>query len=350
MYLQSITNIRAFAILLIVGSHCHNISNTTQNDFIHRLLINLTAGGTVVFVFLSGFLYHHVFYLKGRTDIFLKKRAVRLLIPYLILSVLPIVYSICFEPDYWSNFIPSGKTGILNEYIYPFFLFLISGDHLVAYWYVPFAMVLFLCYPLHNIFIETNQRGQILLMAITFLVALLVQRPLPQSLLVIQSLVYFTPVYLFGIYCSLNKDSIYSFFRSKEYLFLFLFLGILLLQTYLGIAGNNNKPFFSYEGIDSILPQKIFLCLFLMVWLHRFEGFSNKFVLLLANTSFAIYFLHAYVLRFLIFLKEQLEIDEFSQPILAFAISLVVLILFSKLIAIGINRVFKGNSSYITGY
>ncbi len=275
MYLQSISNLRAFAILLIVGSHCHSISNITPDAFVHRFLINITAGGTIVFVFLSGFLYHHVFYQKGKTAIFLKKRALRLLIPYLILSIIPIVYRIFFEPDFWSRFISPEKTGILNEYIYPFFLFLISGDHLVAYWYIPFAMLLFLCYPLHTLFIETNHKRQILIILITLVVSLIVQRPLPLSLLVIQSFVYFTPAYLFGIYCSINKDSIYVFFKAKEYLLFFPFLGILVVQTYMDIVGNINKPFFSYEGIDSILPQKIFLCLFLMVWLCRLPFFRT---------------------------------------------------------------------------
>lgn len=70
MYLNSITIIRAIAILLIVASHCDILANITPNTFIHRILINITAGGTVIFVFLSGFLYHHLFYQKGRTHIF----------------------------------------------------------------------------------------------------------------------------------------------------------------------------------------------------------------------------------------------------------------------------------------
>jgi len=350
MYLYSITILRAIAIILIVGSHCHSISNIIPSNFIHRLLINITAGGTVVFVFLSGFLFHHVFYLKKRINIFLKKRVGRLLIPYLILSIIPIAYKIYSQPNFWSSYIHHEETGILNEYIFPIFLFLIGGDHLVAYWYISFAILLFLCYPLHTMFIKANYKVQILILAITLSISLIVQRPPPLSLLSIQSLVYFTPVYLFGIYCSIYKERIYSFFRAKEYLFLIPFLLILLLQTYFGIEGNAEKFYFSYEGIDSILPQKIFLCLFLIVWLHRFEGSSNKYVLLLANTSFAIYFLHGYVLRLLYIIKGHLEIEQFSQPILVFFISLIVLLLISTLIAIVIKRVFKNNSSYITGY
>ncbi len=350
MYLQSITILRAIAIVLIVGSHCHSISNIVPNGFIQRLLMNLTAGGTVVFVFISGFLFHHVFYLKGKTNVFFKKRTVRLLVPYLILSIIPIAYRILFEPNFWSSFIPPGKTGALNEYFYPIFLFLISGDHLVAYWYIPFAMLLFLCYPLHTIFIKINYKTQILIMVIAFIVSIIVQRPLPLSLLFIQSLLYFTPAYLFGIYCSINKNRIYSLFRSKEYLFLIPFLCILLFQTYLGIAGNSPKSFFSFDGIDSILPQKIFLCLFLMIWLHRFENIDNKYLLMLANTSFAIFFLHGYVLRLLYMVKGYFNIESFSQPVLVFFIHLIVLLTVSIAAALGIKKIFKENSSYLTGF
>tara|TARA_R110002167_G_scaffold10108_1_gene46549 strand:- start:4685 stop:5716 length:1032 start_codon:yes stop_codon:yes gene_type:complete len=341
---------RAIAILLIVGAHCHSISDINGDNFIHRLLMNITAGGTTVFVFLSGFLYHHIFYLKGRTKIFLKKRAQRLLVPYLILSIIPIAYRMYAQPDFWSIYIDSEKTGVFNDYIYPIFLFLISGDHLVAYWYISFAMVLFLCYPLHTMFIKANHKTQVFIFVASFSISLIVQRPYPLSLLFIQSLIYLTPAYLFGIYCSVYKERIYSLFRAKEYLFLFPFLLILLVQTYLGIEGNNAKALFSYEGIDSMLPQKIFLSLFLMVWLHRFESFENKYITLLANTSFAIYFLHGYVLRVLFILKERLEIVEFSQPVLVFFISLILLILISLLLAITIKKVLKDKSSYITGY
>lgn len=350
MYLNSITNLRAMAIVLIVGAHTYGISDFIQNDFLNRLVFNLTYGSTIIFVFISGFLYHHVFYLKGRTKIFLKKRATRLLIPYLILSILPILYRLHYEPDFWSNIIPKDKAGIFYEYIYPAFLFLISGDHLVAYWYIPFAMLLFLCYPLHTAFIKSNLKVQIVIMLLTLFIALFVPRPLPKSLLVVQSLVYFTPAYLFGIICSIKKDKVYSVFKGKEYMLFMLFLVVLLFQTFLGIRGNNHNAFYAYEGIDSFLPQKIFLCLFLMVWLHRFENYANKYVWLLANTSFAIYFLHGYVLRVFYLIKGYLGIEEFSHPLLAYLISTIMLITFSMAAALILKKIFKKKSTYITGY
>ncbi|MEP2280850.1 acyltransferase [Maribacter sp.] len=350
MYLNSITILRAIAIVLIVASHCDIFSDIKQTNFIHRLLINITAGGTIVFVFISGFLYHHIFYLKSKTHLFFKKRVKRLIIPYFILSIIPIIYKLNNQPNYWTTFIPSEKTGIFYEYLYPTLLFLLSGEHLVAYWYIPFAILLFLCYPLHSVFIKANHKSQIIIMVVTFIISLLVQRPKMISLIFIQSLVYFTPAYLFGIYCSINKVKIYFFFKNKEYLFLTPFLLILIIQTYFEIVGNNSKSFFSYEGIDTILPQKIFLCLFLMIWLHRFEENKNKFVMLLANTSFAIYFLHGYVLRLLYIIKEQLGINEFSKPILSFLISLFLLISISILVAIIFKKIFKNKSYYFTGY
>lgn len=350
MYLGSITNLRAIAIVLIVGAHCYGIADYAPTDFLSRLLFNLTSGGTIVFVFISGFLFHHVFFLKNRINIFFKLRASRLLIPYLILSVAPILYRIYFEPDFWSDYISPEKSGALYDYIFPYLLFLVSGDHLVAYWYIPFAITLFLCYPFHTAFIRMKRGPQLLLIAITVLIALVVQRPLPKSLLFIQSLVYLMPVYLIGIYCSVHKERIYDYFRNKEAILLIAFVGVILVQSYLGVIGNTHKAFFTYEGIDTILPQKVLLCLFLMVWLHRFEDYSNKWINLLANTSFAIYFLHGYVLRALFIIKNQMGIERFSNPLLVFVLSLIILIAVSIVLALILKRIFKGNSRYISGY
>lgn len=350
MYLQSITNFRAIAIILIVGAHCYGISDFIQNDFLTRLVFNITSGGTIIFVFLSGFLFHHIFYLKGRINIFLKNRAKRLLIPYLILSIIPILYRIYFEPEFWSNIIPTDRTGFFYEFVYPYFLFLISGDHLVAYWYIPFAMLLFSLYPLHSLFIKGGIKNQVIIMLITLIVSLIVQRPLPKSLLFVQSLVYLTPAYLFGIFCSINKNLIYAKFKGKDYIFLLFFLGILLTQTLLGIKGNTHKAFFAFEGIDTVLPQKILLCLFLLIWLHRFENYSNKYINTLANVSFAVYFIHGYVLRILYLLKDYFGIREFNYPFVTFIASIAILIIASIGVAVLLKKVLKSNSVYITGY
>ena len=350
MYLNSFTILRAIAIVLIVASHCDIFSNIHPTNFIHRLIINTTAGGTIVFVFISGFLYHHIFYLKSRTNIFFKKRVKRLVIPYLVLSIIPIFYKIHYQPNFWVKFISSEKSGVFYDYIYPIILFLFSGEHLVAYWYIPFAMLLFLCYPLHTSFIKTNNKIQIAIIILSLSIALIIQRPLPLSLQLIQSLIYFTPAYLIGIYCSKNKDKLFHFFKNKEYLLLIPFLIILFVQTYLGVEGNSEKSLFSYSGLDTIFPQKIFLSIFLMIYLHRFENQSNNFISLLANTSFAIYFLHGYILRLLYIIKEQLKIEQFSYPIITFFLSTSTLIIISILLALLAKRIFKGNSAYITGY
>lgn len=106
-------------------------------------------------------------------------------------------------------------------------------------------MLLFLCYTLHTKFIETKHKVQLSILLIGLIISMIVQRPYPLNIIFIQSLIYFTPAYLLGIYCSINKYRMYDIFRAKEYLFLFPFLVILLVQTHLSIDGNNPKSFFS---------------------------------------------------------------------------------------------------------
>lgn len=62
-------------------------------------------------------------------------------------------------------------------------------------------------------------------------------------------------------------------------------------------AGNLQKPPFIYNGIDLNLLQKLFLCLFWMVFLHRYEQYDSRLLKTIASASFAIYFLHGWFIH-----------------------------------------------------
>jgi len=64
MHLRSFEYFRAVAIVLIVIGHTYDISGWQIDSFGDRVLANLISGGTSLFVFISGFLFHHVFYPK----------------------------------------------------------------------------------------------------------------------------------------------------------------------------------------------------------------------------------------------------------------------------------------------
>ena len=58
MFLTSFAYYRGIAIVLIVIGHCYGLSGWTFASYPERVLANILTGSTVLFVFISGFLFH----------------------------------------------------------------------------------------------------------------------------------------------------------------------------------------------------------------------------------------------------------------------------------------------------
>ena len=92
MFLKSFEYFRGISILFIVAGHCFQLGNWEINNVFEKFIANIIAGGSSLFVFISGFLFHYVFFKKYKYVRFIFKKIRNVLIPYLVLSVLPIVY------------------------------------------------------------------------------------------------------------------------------------------------------------------------------------------------------------------------------------------------------------------
>jgi len=345
MHIKSLEYFRAVAIIFIVAGHCIGISGWKLDGFEDRVLANLIGGGSALFVFISGFLFHHVFYPKFNYRKFIWKKFQNVYIPYLILATLPIVYAVTTKsilPEYFFG----SETGVYNRLVEPAILYYFYGGVLV-YWYIPFIMTMFLMSPVFCVFIKTNKILQITITAALFVVAIFVHRPI-HNISIVQSVVFFTPMYLLGIMSSINKEFIYSQFKNKE---IILFIGIVLLAILQSIlyksCGNLQSNALSYRGIDINYIQKIVMSIFFMVYLHRFENNEFKVLKSLASTSFAIYFIHGWLIE--IFYKLGTgKLSYFGFHI--FPLVTVAIIFTSHKIATWTKKVIPEKSRYITGY
>lgn len=291
MFLNSLNHFRAIAIVFIVAGHCTYLANVGIETFPERVFATLIHGGTSLFVFISGFLFHYIFYQRYHFKKFMSGKLKKVLLPYTLLSTFPIVSLLLSREGYYSTFTLTGNSFV--DYIVPAFEYYTTGSFAIAYWYIPFVMVVFLMSPLHVAFIRLSLKQQKLITFVLFIVALFLHRPV-ENILILQSVVYFTPVYLFGIMCSEQRAAIYSRLKNKEIYVLALAISIAVLQVTLGHTGSYEKPPFVYAGIDLMLIQKVLLCLFFMVWLHRFEDVQSKYIGVLASASFAVYFTHGF--------------------------------------------------------
>ena len=90
--LRSIEYFRALAIIFIVAGHFFSIGNVKTSGLFEQAIQNIIYGGTTLFVFISGFLLHHVFYTNFCYKLFFKKKVKVIVLPYLVFSLIPVVY------------------------------------------------------------------------------------------------------------------------------------------------------------------------------------------------------------------------------------------------------------------
>jgi surface polysaccharide O-acyltransferase-like enzyme len=292
MHLRSFEYFRAVTIVIIVLGHSYGIAGWEIETFTDRFLANLISGGTSLFVFISGFLFHHVFYPKFHYWTFMKKKFKNVYVPYLILSVLPVCLSLYTRIPYEEFYFGPNDT-IFDQIIRPILLHYWYGGVMV-YWYIPFIMAMFVISPVFIKFIHIGTKQKIVVISFLTCVSLFMHRPV-NNWSVVQSVVYFSPVYMFGILCSMERDWIYEKFRAKDG---WLFLGVLALAflqaAVMKTSGNLQKGPLEFNGVDISLLQKMALCVFFMVFLHRFEAFDSRLLKQLAASSFSIYFLHGW--------------------------------------------------------
>ena len=343
-FLNSINYFRGLAIVLIVLGHCYHLSRWEISSIPEQLFYSLTLNGSVFFVFISGFLYHHVFYQKFDYSKFLIKKAKYVLVPYLFFSTIPILYTVFFAGG--GEYLPAS---LQNRHLLAIAWYYLTGRISYAYWYIPMAVLLFAISPLINRAIDTNK----VLIAILFLlpISLLVHRPI-NNINPFHSLIYYLPVYLIGIWSSLRHHKIRSYLQSA-----IAKIGLLIAAFSLDIiqvllfdqSGNFHKEFWSITVPDVNLLQKVLLCFLFMSILDSYENKDIAVAKKTAETSFAIYFIHPFLINALISISYRLNL-EYQGNIVVLILTAIAITALSMAIALAFKAVFKRQSRYLIGW
>lgn len=302
MHLRSFDYFRALAILVIIGNHCYGLSDgwrptTVFGKFNVNLLI---FGGETFFTFISGFLFYRVYYHKIDYKNFMINRMAKVLYPYLFISCI-LVFLVVFilrTGPYPEYFFPPNH-GIFYQYIRPFVLYIVTGRALWGYWYVPFIMLVYVLSPFFAAYIRWSFKMRVAVMLGFFLTATLIHRPVG-NINIFQAVLYYLPVYLLGIMASMHKDEIYGALKNRE----LLLLAPALLLCFVQAAFYTNYEYFFKDAftltvVDISIIQKSILCLFFMVWLHRFENKKSPLLSKIADVSFMLYLIHPIILTLL---------------------------------------------------
>lgn len=345
MYLKSLEYFRAIAIVLIVAGHCYAISGWVIDGFFELALANIITGGTTLFVYISGFLFHHVFYKNFNYRKFIIKKVKNVYLPYLFLSIFAIYHALITRIPFPELYFGTEDT-LFDQMVRPALLYLWTGG-VFAYWYIPFIMGIFLLSPLFIRYINSGRRNRICLFFLSLVIALFVHRPV-NNFSISQSIIFFLPAYLFGILCSMEKERLYARLSSRQWL---LAAGVLLLAMLQAAccetAGSLQKPPLSFNGIDINILQKLLLCLFCVVFLHRYEQVESKVLTTLAAASFSIFFLHGWFIHMLSLVQNHYS-SLYGLPLVAPLTSLVLFA--SYLLAKTVKTILPKHSRILIGW
>ncbi|MCC0176371.1 acyltransferase [Waterburya agarophytonicola K14] len=343
-FINSINYFRGLAIIIIVLGHSYDLAHWNISSNVGNFIQALSLNGTVYFVFISGFLYYHIFYHRFNYKKFMLKKAQYVLLPYILFSFIPILLTVFFD---------GGGAALPDNLRQQPFLaviwYLATGKIIHAYWYIPMAILLFAVSPLVNFIIKSDR----VLTAFWLLlpVSLIIHRPI-DNLNAVHSLIYFFPVYLLGVWSSINNKKIYAYLKdnNKKIIIAFLAIALGLIQILVfKQTGNFHKDFWAITIPDVNLLQKILLCFLFMSILDIYEDTNFNIVNKVAETSFAIYFIHPFLINALYSISLKLNID-YQGNFFTLIITTFLVTLTSMAIALGIKAVLKKNSRYLIGW
>lgn len=349
---------RGVAILLIIAGHAFDLAWTRAGqehslDSVSVLstLSALLTGGTFYFVFISGFLYRHVFYERMAYGDFMWKKAVQVGAPYLVLgSLLALLqmYSSGFHVTIFKDGAVLGE----NRYV-DFAVLMTTGQMMTAYWYIPFIFVVFLASPLFDRYIRLSLAWKVAILIMSLMVAFWVHRPY-ESLDPFHSFVYFTNIYLFGILFCEHREAWIAYLKRPTVL-LMLAIAVLtvalaenILLHKVGDLERTAADGWLPLGFDLMILQKYLGILFFCGALARWGQFLGRPLTYLAEVSFGLYFMHGVVLTAINHAPDYLS-PHMGTSILDFVTYSVMAILGSLAIVMLVKRATGRYSRYVIG-
>lgn len=297
-YLPYINHLRGLAIVLIVAFHCKTSFDWGTNHYQEKFWFSLIVYGTIVFVFISGFLFQHIHQKQFHFKSYFIKKLKYVLLPYIIVSIPAIINKLYFDvPEPWqSEYYKS-----LSPFLKAVYL-LATGKHLGPFWFIPMITIVYLISPL-LIYLDRNKYFYSYLFPIIFLAGLFVH-DFGHNTSVLGSFIYFLPVYILGMWASKNEYRIVnlSWAQLSPLIVIYIIIFAMELMDVLAIGKTYgfaedvraNAYLFNFGKLKMII-----LCIILMNLLFRLGAKRIQLLELLAQYSFGVFFIHLYILRIL---------------------------------------------------
>ena len=290
-FLSYVHSMRGLAILAVVAVHVADALNFGHSTALsERAIYALFGNASVLFVFVSGFLFQHLSG-KFRFTTYLTKRLLTIVLPYVVISAPVLLH------QYWRHDDVFRGTEGVNPWLVAAGA-LLTGAHMrIPFWYVPMIVPLYVAAPL---LLKIDRRRSWYALIIPLLVMSMLLHRSRGHHVVWQSTLYFLPVYLTGMWASAYRERILSFVGRHRWLIGGAALSLWLYQITRHQYGGpifSLRPFSTESGlVDLDLLTKLMVCLLALELLRKYDAVVRDRLRRLGETSFGIFFVHGPVL------------------------------------------------------
>lgn len=343
-YLNYIHLFRGFAILIIVGIHCRISFRWPEESAAKDLLITFLDNGTVLFVFIAGFLFQYLKH-KFHYGTYLIKKIKYVIIPYILASIPAIFYKL------YMNAVPEWMPLSIAEQpdIVQMLYMLATGKHLGPFWFIPMITIFYLISPLLNwldkpIFYKT-------IFPVLFVAGLFTFR-FGYFSNTIDSFIHYLPVYIFGMWASRYRQKLISLQMLPIAILVTVYIIIALLEASGTVYAPKLSSFKDAASDEYFVFNfaKLKVSLLCIILLREFYVLNRRVTVLelLGDYSFGIYFLHLYVITAIEMIMEKVA-PEFRLNILTFFIYTALVSAVTVLLVFIIKKITGRKSRYFIG-
>src|SRR5688572_12657285 len=208
-FLPYIHNLRGLAILFVVGVHAAGyatdwVSHPEIRKFLHTFFDPSEGNGTVLFLFIGGFLFQHLTHNSFNFRKYLEQKFLNIILPYILISIPLIIVRL--NTNYESLSLPENFHE--QPLIYQFFYQLITGTHMPPFWFISTIVLFYFTAPLLHVL--DNNKFYKYFFPFILLSCLFTYRP-EHNAYPILAYLHFIPIYIMGMWASFNKDKILAY-------------------------------------------------------------------------------------------------------------------------------------------
>lgn len=293
MQLNYIHGLRGVAMLFIVFGHAIYFQfDWSGNLSTKYFLQDLLSGGTILFVFVAGFLFE---YLSPRYQYskYMKTKFKNVVFPYLLVSI-PALLDIFVLGDPARNFPHLEGSNVGAQLLW---YYAVGGAHVnYSLWFIPMIILFFVLSPL---FVVLARRPVMYWPCLLlFILPILIHRDTVPLVSPVRAFFYFLPVYILGMMMSFHRDQLEAVCHKYFYGFLVVFVALVFGQYFWGNChGNCATPGafeFPHGYIDWALIQKVVFCFAVIGLFLRYPWMLTRPLSYIADTSFTTFFFHVY--------------------------------------------------------